>query len=257
MTWARIVSPPAVWGKLPTHADYVQQGVRDQEVSYWQAWLAGQVRPAGELPDDQAPHPGIPVIFALPPRALGFAPHHWVSGVAAASCDKLGRAHPIIVYQQSDARWLRQQFERLSHDPAAPQSHGWHHWLARAVARYSPSMIEKKPAAEVPGVSLTTLVRQLWDMHSPGMWQYIGLRRRAPNAHAVKSLLDEASKSGLADDPAADLASVARLPWSDWPECIWSDRSGQRNPADCLFWQQDGNGGYVAAARRLGELWGR
>lgn len=164
------VSPPAIWGKLPSHADYVTHGVRADEVEALQRWLAGQVRPLPSAPHQAktartptrqatdrwlaleparyqpSPH-SIPVAFVLPPGVLPFSGPHHVLGVVANSCDRLGRQHPLIVYQRANARWLRQHFASLGDTGQDAQD-------AQDMGAVSPSMpMPPRPACASPGCS--------------------------------------------------------------------------------------------------------
>ena len=294
------VSPPAIWGKLPSHADYVTHGVRADEVVELHDWLAAQVRPlAGPRKVPATPRPSadrwlaleperhrpsphsIPVAFVLPPDVLAFSGPQYVLGVVANSCDRLGRRHPLIVYQRANARWLRQHFVSIGDDaPSLFESDSgpstmtglrqpWMFWLARLVSRYArhpdaaawindadeiapetqpPQAARAATAAAAP--SLTDTVTALWALHAPGWSQYIGAAQRAPSAHSLQAVIDRAG-SVMEHDAADDLRGVACSPWADWPDRIWS---AQPAPA---FWQQDSYGGHVGASQRLGELWGR
>jgi len=290
------VSPPAIWGKVPSHADFVTHGVKADEVAALQHWLADQVRalpaaprqapsgrPLASQPAERwmaleperykaSPH-SIPVAFVLPPGVLPFSGPHHVLGVVANSCDKLGRQHPLIVYQRANARWLRQHFASRGDDAqdAASAQAGlrqpWLFWLARLVSRYArhpdaaawldeseghmPAAMAAAtaPSAGVP-LSLSTAVAALWALHAPGLPQWVGVAQRAPAAAALQGVIDGAV-SVVEHDAADDLRGVAYAPWGDWPDRLWSTR-----PA-AAYWQQDSYGGYVGASQRLGELWGR
>lgn len=240
-----LVTPPAIWGKLPGHADFVRSGMRHGESEGWRPWLAPL-----EAADLGGKSPSIPVAFVLPPGELAFAPRRFVLGVITPSSDRTGRRHPLLVYHLAHPRWLGGHF--ASH---AQQPRDWLFWLARAVARHvSPP--------GVPDVQmLERTVWGLWRLHAPG-WS--DLRRRwglgpgrdslqrvhaPPSQDRVHALLEKLAGPALAADPARMLHGVRHLPWADWPR-----RLRQRRP-ESAFWQQDAAGGFVNAAERLQLLW--
>jgi len=280
------VSPPALWGKLPSHADFVTHGVKAGEVAALQHWLVNQVsslpaasrRPAEQWmalkPERYKPSPySIPVAFVVPPGVLPFSGQQHVLGVVANSCDKLGRQHPLIVYQRANARWLRQHFARLGDTANADadadaDAHAndsaqtglrqpWLFWLARLVSRYAGrpdalAWLDESEGASSP-LALSAAVTVLWDLHAPGVSQWVGVAQRAPTANTLQGALDAAAKV-LEYDAADDLRGVANAPWADWPDRLWCAPPA---PAASSYWQQDSHGGYVGASQRLGELWGR
>jgi len=286
------VSPPAIWGKLPSHADYITHGVRADEVEALQTWFSVQRRSASRSsgrtngprrtganrwvslePETYKPsRHNIPICFVLPPGELPFSGPAHVLGVIANSCDRLGRQHPLIVYQRANARWLRQHFaSEIKSDfqdaemPSVLQlqlEQPWSFWLARLVSRYArPSddaaSLELTQVDETPGArpvepsrSLYGAVTDLWSLHAPTWSRWAGIDKRPPPAAALQAVIESAG-APRDHDRANDLRGVACSPWADWPDRLWS---GKPAPA---FWQQDSYGGYVGAAQRLGELWER
>ncbi len=289
------VSPPAIWGKLPTHADYLQHGVRSDEVQGWQRWLAGQLRPqptpcsAGKRlrrdeqwsalePERYKPAPSsIPVAFVLPAGAVALTPPACVLGVIANSCDRLGREHPMLVYQRCNARWLQHCFASTGGSGEAATAFDdtsirldqqtWLFWLARLVSRYAAAPEEAASLREaddrtaaVTGVDmaetgvvtagLDAAVAQLWSHYAPGWAQKIGIARARPTWMDMHALIGGIAPA-RACDAADDLHGVGHLPWADWPA-----RLGEPNMQP-VFWQQDAYGGYVGASRRLADLWER
>lgn len=129
-----VASSVSIWGKVPTHADYVKHAVYSQEAVQWQQWLAQhapfllQSPEAGERAG--APRSGarrgsraepgwiqldapakvelglIPVAFILPPGTLAFSGQRHVTGILLPSHDKAGRAHPLVIYQTVHRAWL-------------------------------------------------------------------------------------------------------------------------------------------------------
>jgi len=288
------VTPPAIWGKLPTHGDYLQHAVRADEVRGWQRWLGNELPVPADItiadkrprrshkwvllePDRYKPAPSsIPVAFVLPAGTVSFAPDQYVMGVIASSCDRLGRQHPILVYQRANKRWLKQCLAPVDKG-AQPQrsaavlvdrleEQNWLFWLARLVSRYVASP-EQASSLYCEGsnddampdaphthaqqmLGLESAVANLWSLYAPGWSQWIGVARPRPALDELRKIIDSAAPAR--DFDAADnLRGVGHLPWADWPARL-DGPNGQ--PA---FWQQDTYGGYVGATQRLADLWER
>lgn len=288
------VTPPAIWGKLPTHGDYLQHAVRADEVRGWQRWL-GNALPAQHHKAATGKRPGrahkwvllepgrykpapssIPVAFVLPAGTVAFAPDQYVVGVIANSCDRLGREHPMLVYQRANRRWLNQCLAPAGKGaPSAPdqgdathrlEQQNWLFWLARLVSRYVAEPEQASSlwtedardgsAAAVSDVRISSMmglesaVAQLWALYAPGWSQWVGVPKPRPALAQLQQLIDSAAPAR--DFDAADnLRGVGHLPWADWPARL---DGPQAQPA---FWQQDAYGGYVGATQRLADLWGR
>jgi len=235
---SRLITPPAIWGKLAGHADFVRSHVRHGESDGWQAWLAQQGRPGGI-----GPEASLPASFVLPPGTLGFARSRFVVGVIVPSTDKVGRSHALLVYQLAHLRWLRQHFGRRG-----PRAHDWFFWLARVVARHASLGVD----ADIE--SLERSVYRVWQLHAPGLAQLLGRPASAAESdqrrlQRMQRVLDDLSGPAPAGDPAAQLQGVRHFPWADWPGCLYGPRG------EGAFWQQDAQGGYVNAAARLPALW--
>ncbi|MDB5895268.1 MAG: type secretion-associated protein [Rhodoferax sp.] len=235
----RLITAPAIWGKLPVHADFVRSRMRHGEAEGWQPWLAD----VGRLdPTRDAVHP--PVAFVLPPGLLAFAQERFVIGVITPSMDRVGRRHPLLVYQLASAGWMTRNF-----DQAAAHPQDWLFWLARGVAR----------CAGLPGGGdlrvLELTVQNLWRPHAPrtsDLWRppQTSAQDLAKRDRAMRLALDQAGTLLLAADPAAGLRGVRFFPRADWPSSLL------KGIGQGLFWQQDSDGGYVNAAARLPMLWG-
>lgn len=238
----RLITPPAIWGKLPGHADFVRSEMRLGETDGWLPWLArngGMVRRPVVAPP--------PAAFVLPPGTLSFAPHRFTLGVITPSCDSVGRHHALIVYQLAHPRWVLWHFARQTQRPR-----DWLFWLARAVDRHTGPV---RAASEVQALACT--VRALWQLHAPD-WRVL----RASGRVAPESTDDTGRRCVLAEvalteqagptypeDAAARLRGVHCLPWADWPQRLFKAR------AQSAFWQQDAEGGFVNASSRFLDLW--
>lgn len=247
------VTPPAIWGKLPGHADFVRSGVRHRESDGWAAWLAqvaGRTAGHDEALDAGQGAAALPVTFVLPPGTLAFAPRRFVVGVITPSSDRVGRQHPLLVYQLARPGWVRRQFDPKTHTPR-----DWLFWLARAVAR------ELGQAERADRQPLERLVGGLWALYTtaPQRLSRTASAHRGETAQpqadghaaAAQALLEELAGPPPADDPAAQLRGVRHLPWADWPQRLLSTRPSP------VFWQQDAEGGYVNAATSLAQIWSR
>lgn len=250
------VTPPAIWGKLSGHADFVRFGTGQGEIEAWRAWLAQEARrctlsvgdKAGQSLSGAERRPGLPVAFVLPPGTLPFARRQCVLGVIATSGDSLGHRHPLVVYQAARPSWIRRHFENH-----AAQPRDWQFWLARMLGRHlaaaSPANIR----------TLAIAVRALWDEQSraggtpglpPGPAFANASGRDDPSGHRMQAVIDRWTAPRPAIDPVAHVRGVRFLPWSDWPDRTWSAHAGS------AFWQQDAEGRFVDASHRLQATWG-
>lgn len=233
-----LITPPAIWGKLPGHADFVRSGMRHGESEGWRPWLA-QHGGMASAPKTQGP----PAAFVLPPGTLPFAPHRFVVGVITPSGDRVGRHHALLVYQLAHRRWVEGNFAQN----AAPSS-DWLFWLARAVERHT------GPTRSVQVNALERTVQALWKLHAPGWRALTSHGQESSHRIGQRSALSDATLAQLAgparsDDPGMRLQGVCYLPWADWPQRLFTAR------AENAFWQQDAVGGFVNASNRLSSLW--
>jgi len=235
-----LITPPAIWGKLPAHSDFVRHGMRHGESEGWQPWLA-QLGHAAPLDGQGEQSAVLPTAFVLPPGTVSFAPKRFVVGVVTPSSDGVGRRHALLVYQQAHPRWVERHFLQHVQDPR-----DWLFWLARAVARHTGEVT----IADIQ--SLRRTVQELWNLHAPewtSLWANDKTRER-PSSEASAQLLDRWAGPPSPADLADKLHGVRHLPWSDWPQCL------QRTHATGAFWQQDAKGRFVNAANRLQRMWG-
>lgn len=244
---SRLITPPAIWGKLTGHADFVRSGMRHGESQGWQPWLAQQAQQAqpGSPGAHLDPNLALPTAFVLPPGTLDFARQRFVLGVITPSMDKVGRPHALLVYHLAHPRWIRAHFERQARQPC-----DWLFWLARAVARH----MAAPGGADISALERT--VQALWRAHAPGAAQLCRARARPldpdteARGQAAPRLLDEWAGPAPVIDAAAQRHGVRFLPWADWPQRL------HRGRGEASFWQQDAVGRYVNAAARLPTLWG-
>jgi type VI secretion system protein ImpM len=239
-----LVTAPAIWGKLPAHADFVRSGMRHAESEDWCTWLAGQ-GPVVQVGGPALATAALPTSFVLPPGTLPFARRHFVVGVISPSIDRMGRRHVLLVYQLAHPRWLSRHFTLQASEPR-----DWLFWLGRAVARHA-------GMPEVADVwALARAIDELWQLHAPAVAGFGTLRRELDALQAtparMHALLERLLGVPQMDDPALRMSGVRYLPWTDWPQCLKSARAGAVSGA---FWQQDAVGGFVNAARRLDALW--
>lgn len=267
-------SAPAVWGKLPTHADFIQHGVKSGEVQAWQHWLLSQARQVATLKPTVVPRlragerwmgldpspprkslaQTVPVCFVLPPGSMPFARDH-ILGVIANSHDRLGREHPIIVYHSANRRWLEQHLAGAEQHAGTPAVRFWLFALTRLLVRYlqGPDVdLEGGDGDGVPhagGLALPETIAELWALYTPSWTQRLGIAAQPPKVDAVHAILRRAPAQ-LEANGTDDLQGMPQLPWADWPGRLWSKPCA-------AFWQQDSRGGYVAASVQLRELWAR
>jgi type VI secretion system protein ImpM len=226
------ILPPAIWGKLPDRADFVRSGVRHGEAEAWMLWLAQQGFNAEAGVAARAV--SAPVAFVLPAGDLSFARRRFVFGVIAPSVDKVGRSHPLVIYQQAHPRWAMRHFEAQRDQPL-----NWQFWLARVVARHA------RTQGHADFHALETTVRALWE-------ESCKMEKDRPEQRTLRmeALLDRGLGPASNNDPAAGLHGVRHLPWADWPHRLQGAR------AESAFWQQDAEGRFIGAANRLQKLWG-
>jgi type VI secretion system protein ImpM len=236
LTASWLVTPPAIWGKLPAHPDFIRSGMRHGESEGWRPWLVRHGRPLQSTPTEpvRAATGLVPAAFVLQPGTLAFAPRQFVMGVIVPCADRLGRQHPLLVYQLARARWVRRYFAAQAQQPR-----DWLFWLSRAVGQHLAD----------PGCpdirALHREVHALWAGHAP----------RWPDLVQPGGSLKPGT-AGRHTDAARERAShcesrsgKARLPWTDWPQGL------HRPNARSAFWQQDDDGGYSNADVDLQRLW--
>lgn len=262
-----LAQSPHIWGKLPSHGDYLRYRVSPAQAQGWKTWVdqIWHLRPARQgLPGKASPTPQqvqspfgwmqleaprgqvdlsvVPVAFVLPPGTLAFSPKQHVQGVMIPSEDKIGRACPFIVYQQVSRSWLARSWARDgAHGCDTPGQHLLY-WWARVAARMH--------GTESDFAQCCQAVDAVWQRHAPGWAQLMGA---SPAAVAQDQIEHALGPYRLRDeaDVAWGLKGVQQLPWRNWPERAWSAPVPQS-----AYWQQDMRGAYVNAADNLLDLWG-
>lgn len=175
----QLISAPALWGKLPSHADFISEAAHPLEIESWRRWLgqhdvsaiaAQRSSKPRRLPPQagwlhtepvhtDASRGDVPVAFVLPPGALDFARQRYVVGVLMRSCDALGRSHPFIIYQSASVRWVERQWRQTNGrsvwqratlpfrslpnqrvEAAPTAAQDWLFWLARLLGRYEQAL---------------------------------------------------------------------------------------------------------------------
>lgn len=235
----RLITPPAIWGKLPGHADFVRSGMHHGESESWQSWLALHRATMASVPMAGA----LAASFVLPPGTLSFAMHRFVVGAIMPSCDRVGRRHALLVYQSAHPRWVELHFaQQVAH------SKDWLFWLARAVAHHATS-------ERVVGVqALDDTVQALWKLHAPSWRELVASGPESSDRVLRRSALSQALVARAAgpariDQSGAQPRGVRYLPWADWPQRLFKTRP------ENAFWQQDENGCFVNAANSVSGLW--
>jgi len=254
-----LAAPLAIWGKLPSHGDFLKHGTSAAQAQDWQDWVARvwSQRPAARTtPRSQgtvdaergwltleprkavADLAMVPVAFVMQPGAMPFSPRHCVQGVMVASQDQVGRACPLIIFQQVAPGWLRRSWAGSQ----ARSHHDLLYWLARIAARAH--------AADRDWQDLADTVDAVWMAHAPNWRHAMGAPLPAPSSTQLDALVRGYCAHDTADS-ARGLHGVQRMPWVNWPtQIVRAD-----HPVHA-FWQQDMRGGYVNVGDSLPKLWG-
>ena len=239
----RTLTPPGIWGKLPAHGDFVRHRMRRGEGSAWQAWLGAE----GGLAAANNPRATqVPIAFVLPPGTLPFAKRAFVLGAMLASRDRVGRPSPLLLYQAAHPRWMSAYLLELARAERGPMQ-DWLFYLTRLLAWH---------ASRAEPSRLTELAHALdaaWRRRAPGVPAALDLSHLHDHAARLARMpLDFGLQEPGFDarwDPAGDLQGAQVLPWADWPQ----RQLGA--PAASAFWQQDADGGFIATAEHLQDIW--
>lgn len=239
-----MASAPAIWGKLPSHGDFVRYNVQFQCDAPLKNWIQQEFIPLAQKHQPSTPsamaHAGMPWCFILPPGYLSFAPDDYVMGVWIASSDKLGRQYPLVMMQTASRHWIKQHFSTHINEPK-----NWLFLAARILAKAV--YIDKKAPAISAQDQLTELTHKIdyvWNMFKPS-WKSIGKRHHQRMSYAE---FDHAIGTPHPDDFAHQLEGVQHLPWSDWPARLLGDIPQP------VFWQQDLSGRFVSASSNMHHI---
>lgn len=254
-----LAAPLSIWGKLPSHGDFLKHRTSAAQAQDWQDWVSRvwsqrvavptQKPPRGVAPGDSGwislePRRGaadlseVPVAFVMQPGALSFSPKHCVQGVMVASEDQVGRPCPLIIFQQVAPAWLRRAW--LVKPANGP--HDMLYWLARIAARAH--------AADRSWDDLSAAVDAVWKAHAPHWRNLLGAPLPSPTSMQLDAVVRRYCEHDSCD-AAQGLHGVRRMPWVHWPSQILRGD----NPC-AAFWQQDIRGGYLTASESLPTLWG-
>lgn len=232
------ISSPALWGKLPSHGDFVRYNIPyncDAEVK---EWIQQEFTPIKEAHNPQNPaamgHHGMPWCFVLPPGHFSFAQEDYVIGVWLNSSDKLGRQYPLVMIQTASPQWVKLYFTGHMQIPC--------NWLFMAARIMAKAVYIDQPnnmvSAQDTLLALTKKMDTVWDL----------VKMHCKKRHFGKQIsLSYAQVAPIIGKPhpydfAHHLHGVRHLPWIHWPEHILSDVPRP------VFWQQDLSGRFVAAA---------
>ena len=264
-----LASAPALWGKLPSHGDYVRYRATAAQAHAWgewveQHWAHTAVR---SREDVSAPTPSrrqrregpspwistqakpvqprlqdLPVAFVMPPGAMPFAKRQYVQGVWVPSMDRSGRACPLVIYQTVSKPWLtRTTLADTEQGRHAGRPQHWLYWLARLGVQVQGGAHDFNRICQ----SLDAL----WALQRPG-WRALG-GEGPVEASSQEHLACLLELSRLAEhDATQGWRGVAQLPWPHWPQSLLQSEHPQ-----AAYWQQDARGAYVNAALSLDELW--
>jgi len=255
LTQGTLVSPPAVWGKLPGQGDYVHHRCSMAERQAWHQWVqttwphrnASHTGRKNPPPDagwmhlspqaDESAQYQLPVAFVLPAGTLPFATRHCVQGVLLQSQDKVGRSCPLIIYQRVSPGWMQRLWAGSKPAMGGQDLLFW--WAQLAV---------RAVHGDSPWNEWLELLDPVWSAHAPGLPHLLGAAPSRADATTMWSLVGPAAIS----DPASHFHGVAHWPWADWPE-----RALRPNRPTPVFWTQDDEGRYVHVNDSLSKLWRR
>jgi type VI secretion system ImpM family protein len=262
----RLAAPLAIWGKVPSHTDFVSINTLMQDAQAWQAWVSHQWNPPSAIrpkerkareeqgwmhltppPESRADLSQIPVAFMLPAPGLAGSQQYW-RGVITTSRDRIGRPHPLIVYQRTSARWLQRRPTQRSETPSVDWqyttpgvlSHDLLYWTARVMARWQ--------AHHDSLHSLSQAVASLDRLHAPGLRQLLG-DGPAPIAPAqLHDLVQGLGRDDELPDAMDGLEAVRSRPGA---------RGGAQPPQNpsCGYWILDATGQRLRQAADWSQLW--
>ncbi len=225
---------PCVWGKWPTHGDFVRHNATHAQAEFWLKWTDEYWYRRPQTPD-------IPVAFVFPPGTTEFPSRNFVHGVIAPSQDKVGRLCPLIVFQEVTPREMARMWP-LEVDRSIDGG-GRHmlYWWSRFVAAANGSTDLSK---------LISDIEMVWHIYAPTFLEMLGGSLGLIDIGTLEKALANWQSASQSDD-AKKLKGVRRLPWSDWPS-----RLLRKSGAIPAYWMQDVHGGYVCASDGVLKMWG-
>ncbi|QDL54681.1 TagF domain-containing protein [Rhodoferax aquaticus] len=255
----RLVTPLAIWGKLPSHGDFLRHIASPREAADWQEWAlhvwnrhhqtsvrprspeTGRSAQQGWMHLEPVASPvsmrAMPVSFVMQPGTLPFAPQRFVVGAILDSEDSVGRACPLVIYQQVSRHWMAQ----LLNSNTLGQGQDLMFWLCRLLARTY--------ATHADWQKLVRAVDALWTLYTPGVSNLL-----SSPPHLVEAALARGVVKRYCANEELDMANTLRgmrsLPWRSLPE-----RTLRLEAPVSAYWQQDMEGGYVNASEDLSSLW--
>jgi type VI secretion system protein ImpM len=234
-----LMSAPAVWGKMPTHADFITHAMKSGHTQAWTQWLsfnAAQTKIVKPTENQTSMHyvkspkqawlstqdPNTQnkaqnalsnhqaTSFMLQAEELAFSKNDFVVGVIFNSMDKVGRKHPFIVYTTAKKRWLKQYWERPQHI-----AQDWQFWLGQLIkTTFEQSLViaHAELSAEALNKLNNTLqtqlllaIQQMWQLHAPRWTQFLLLPPKHPSAQQCQEIINKLlSVSALQTHPLAD-----------------------------------------------------
>jgi len=259
----RLVSPVALWGKMPCCGDFIRRNlpfVQEEALGNWVRQKHSVLSPQEDAPQRKVTNgirwvsleatvkhpifgfPGLPWSFVLPPGSLPFADDRYLIGVWMDSFDKVGRQYPIVMIQSAAQRWVRQYFAFHAEQPCE--------WLFNASRLIAHSLYTQEDEVERHHDSGTEIDRvaflqarlnALWSLYAPDWRHFLGKRVSLPvgKERRIQELVDSPHPS----DPTRYLEGVRFLPWTDWPDCLLN------RPTQGYFWQQNMQGRFIGAIR--------
>lgn len=222
-------SPPALWGKLPSHGDFVRYNLRFHWDEAIKEWIRHTFTPLAHHHHTQPSlmgHAGMPWCFILPPGHLKCEQEEYIIGVWIASSDKLGRQYPFIMMQTVSASWIQSY---IAHHELMPRD--WLFRASRSIAR-AVYMLPHQPESD-PIHALIQELENTWQYYQP-RWTQLMQRSAAPSAQADAMPLPDMHP----DDFAAHLTGVRHMPQRTLLQDILTHPRA-------LFWQQDLDGRYT------------
>lgn len=255
------VSSPAIWGKLPGHADYVRSNCDAETGECWRAWfrpLLTEPRKTGAAvkkqrggpawlhldPQEQQSDDTMPVAFVLPFDQLSFAPRAFVLGVLLMSTDSVGRISPVVIFQTCQQPWLRAMWPDSSSEESGSNQllrRNWLYWQLALLTRLFAGDVTRPISLPVLSEALATG----WRVYVSSWCQVVDVTSTEYHDQTMRSWLDSLAPPLTTH---GQRRGVSFLPWPDWPETV------SVHHASPTFWQQDDEGGYLHAATSLSRL---